>query len=111
LGVARVGAPAVEDGFGILSHPLRRTLIRRMAAGECRVGDLADGLDVTRPAVSQHLRLMLEVGVVTESRRGRERWYQLAQSAFDDVRDFLAYIDEFWTTRLDALERFLGEQQ
>ncbi len=109
--MARVGAPAVVDGFGILSHPLRRTLIRRMAGGECRVGDLADGLDVTRPAVSQHLRLMLEVGVVTETRRGRERWYQLAVSAFDDVRTYLAAIDDFWATRLDALDRLLGEQK
>jgi DNA-binding transcriptional ArsR family regulator len=109
--VAKVGAPAVEDGFGVLSHPLRRTLIRRIAGGECRVCDLAEGLDVTRPAVSQHLRLMLDVGVVTETRRGRERWYRLAHSAFDDVRAFLATIDDFWATRLDALDRLMGDQQ
>jgi DNA-binding transcriptional ArsR family regulator len=80
-----------------------------MAAGEQHVAELAEGLDVTRPAVSQHLRLMLEVGAVTETRRGRERWYRLVPTAFDDVRGFLALIDQFWSGRLDALDTLLEE--
>jgi DNA-binding transcriptional ArsR family regulator len=96
--------------FGILGHPMRRTMIRQLARGECSVGDLARDQAVTRPAVSQHLRLMLQVGVVTERRHGRERRYRLEPAALEDVRVFLAGLDTFWSGRLNALGQLLQEQ-
>jgi len=70
--VTRAGAPAADDTFGVIAHPLRRAVLERLAAGDSRVTELAAGMPVSRPAVSQHLRLMLDVGVVRE-RRGRPR--------------------------------------
>jgi DNA-binding transcriptional ArsR family regulator len=109
--VVRAGAPAVEDVFGVLGHPTRRALLRRLAGGECSVGDLAHDQVVTRSAVSQHLRLMLQVGVVTERRDGRQRRYRLQPAAFEEVRDFLAELDLFWSERLAVLGDLLGTSE
>jgi DNA-binding transcriptional ArsR family regulator len=97
----------VEDVFGVLAHPIRRELLVRLAAGDRRVGDLANGLQVSRPAVSQHLRLMLGLGVVTERRTGRERWYRLCPDAFCEIRRWLSDLDAFWAHRLDDLGTYL----
>jgi DNA-binding transcriptional ArsR family regulator len=100
------GAPAVEDVFGVLAHPVRRQLLERLAAGERRVSDLAAPLPVSRSAVSQHLRLMLRVGVVAERHAGRERYYRLEREALDEVGGWLGGVDQFWAGRL----RRLGER-
>jgi DNA-binding transcriptional ArsR family regulator len=105
--MVRAGAPGVTDVFGVLGHPMRRTMIRQLAHGECTVGDLARVHDVTRPAVSQHLRLMLSLGVVAERRSGRERRYRLVAGALDEVRDYLTDLDAFWAQRLLALAQLL----
>lgn len=100
------GAPAVEDVYGVLAHPVRRQLLERLAAGERRVSDLAAPLPVSRSAVSQHLRLMLRVGVVAERRDGRGRYYRLERAPLDEVEGWLASVDRFWANRL----RRLGER-
>jgi DNA-binding transcriptional ArsR family regulator len=99
----------VEDVFGVLAHPIRRELLVRLAGGDHRVADLACGLHVSRPAVSQHLRMMLRLGVVGERRAGRERWYRLSPDAFTGIHRWLDDLDTFWATRLDDLGRYLDE--
>jgi DNA-binding transcriptional ArsR family regulator len=69
------------DVFGALADPVRRSLLSDLADGPRRVVDLAAGLPVSRPAVSKHLRLLLETGAVTVTDRGRERYYALDRSA------------------------------
>jgi DNA-binding transcriptional ArsR family regulator len=103
--MARAGAPPVDDAFGVISHPLRRELLERLAAGDSRVSTLAAGLPVSRPAVSQHLRLMLSAGVVNERRDGRERYYSLRRDRLGDVDRWLAQLDQYWSSAL----RRLGE--
>jgi DNA-binding transcriptional ArsR family regulator len=68
-----------------------------MAHEEARASDLARRLPVSRSAVSQHLRLMLSVGVVSERREGRERYYTLKRDGLREVRDWLDELDDFWT--------------
>ena len=99
----RAGAPAVDDAFGVIAHPLRRELLQRLAAGEARVSELASLVPVSRPAVSQHLRLMLSAGVVVERRQGRERYYALRRERLGDVDRWLARLDEFWADGLRRL--------
>jgi len=99
----RAGAPVVEDAFGVLAHPVRRELLERLAREEQRAGDLARRLPVSRSAVSQHLRLMLAVGVVGERREGRERYYSLRRDRLRDVDDWLAQLDDFWGRSLARL--------
>ncbi|OHV33881.1 MULTISPECIES: ArsR/SmtB family transcription factor [Pseudofrankia] len=78
------------DVFGALADPVRRSLLRRLAAGPRRVVDLAAPYDVSRPAVSKHLRLLTEAGLVDVVDRGRERHYTLRPAGLDEVRAFLA---------------------
>ena|SRR2546427_12370339 len=109
--MARAGAPTVDDAFGVISHPLRRRLLERLARGESRVTELAASLPVSRPAVSQHLRMMLDVGVVSERRDGRERYYSLHRDRLADVDRWLADLDDFWTRGLGRLGRHLDGQR
>jgi DNA-binding transcriptional ArsR family regulator len=104
------GAPVVEDAFGVLAHPVRRELLERLARREQRAGDLARHLPVSRSAVSQHLRLMLSVGIVAERRDGRERYYSLRRDQLADVDRWLARLDEFWARSLERLGAHLDAQ-
>jgi DNA-binding transcriptional ArsR family regulator len=92
--MASAGAPSVDDAFGVIAHPLRRTLLERLAEGESRVTELAQRLPVSRPAVSQHLRLMLDVGIVAERRDGRDRYYSLRRDSLGQVDRWLAQLDD-----------------
>jgi len=108
--VATAGAPVIDDVFGVIVHPVRRQLLERLASGERRVTDLAGPLPVSRSAVSQHLRLMLRVGVVSERRDGRERYYRLERAGLDEVESWLDQIDRFWADRLRRLGAHLDAQ-
>lgn len=77
------------DVFAALADPVRRSLVRRLVAGPARVVDLAAAHDVSRPAVSRHLRLLGEAGLVTVEDRGRERHYALERSGLAPVRALL----------------------
>ncbi|HWW43551.1 MAG TPA: metalloregulator ArsR/SmtB family transcription factor [Acidimicrobiia bacterium] len=101
--MARAGAPTIDDAFGVIAHPLRRELLQRLAVGEARVSELAALVPVSRPAVSQHLRLMLAAGVVVERRQGREHYYALRRERLGDVDRWLARLDEFWADGLRRL--------
>jgi DNA-binding transcriptional ArsR family regulator len=90
--MASAGAPTVDDAFGVISHPHRRTLLEHLAVGESRVTELAALLPVSRPAVSQHLRMMLDVGIVAERRQGRDRYYSLRRNRLEEV--------DLWLSRL-----------
>ncbi len=77
------------DVFGALADPVRRSLLADLAGEPRRVVDLAAGRPISRPAVSKHLRLLLEAGVVTVADRGRERFYALDRSALGPVASYV----------------------
>ena len=87
---------AVLDALG---EPTRRTIFERLAAHPLAVGELAAGLPVSRPAVSQHLKVLKAAGLVTDERAGTRRIYRIDPSGIDAVR---AYFDQFWTGALLA---------
>jgi DNA-binding transcriptional ArsR family regulator len=88
-----------------LGDPTRRAIFERLRARPLSVGEIADGLPVSRPAVSQHLRVLKEAGLVTERRNGTRRLYRLDPDGVGEVRD---YFDDFWT---DALSAFKAEAE
>ena len=101
------GAPPIDDVFGVVAHPIRRHLLEELATGDRRVSDLAGPLPVSRSAVSQHLRLMLGMGVISERRQGRERYYALRRDRLVELDRWLARLDRFWAGRLDRLGNHL----
>ena len=95
------------DVFGALADPVRRDLLGRLALGPVRVVDLAADQAISRPAISRHLRVLGEAGLVTADDRGRERHYRLARSGLAPVSAWLAGIDQaprFDESALDGLE-------
>jgi DNA-binding transcriptional ArsR family regulator len=85
-----------------LGDATRRAILARLLTGEKPVGDLARDLPVTRPAVSQHLRVLKAAHLVVDRAEGTRRVYALNPHAFASLRD---YFDQFWTQALDAFKR------
>lgn len=102
---------ATEDVFTAVAHPLRRELLDLLAGGERTAGQLAAPFPVSRPAISQHLRVLLDAGLVRERRDGRERRYRLDPGRLIVLRDWLATYERFWRLRLRALGDYLDEQE
>src|SRR5438093_6266219 len=88
--------------LGVLADPTRRIIVDRLRAGPLPVGQLAAGLAVSRPAVSKHLRLMRETGVVRMTEHGTRNLYELDLETLDEVR---RYLDGFWDTSLQSFKR------
>lgn len=81
------------DAFEGIADPMRRDLLRRLATGPARVVDLAAAYEVSRPAVSRHLRLLTEAGLASAEDRGRERHYRLELAPLDELRRFLDQLE------------------
>ncbi len=104
--MANVSALAIE-AFGALGDPTRRAIFERLAEGPAAVGELAARLPVTRPAVSQHLKVLKEAGLVTETPDGTRRIYRLDPRGIGAMRDWL---DAYWGSALDAFAKYVDEQ-
>jgi len=86
----------------VLGDPTRRALVERLRAGPLPVAKLAAGLPVSRPAVSKHLRLMKEAGVVRMTEEGTRNFYELDLKSLDEVR---RYLESFWDSSLKRFKK------
>ena len=96
------------NGISALADPTRRAVFEQLRDGPRAVGEIARGLPVSRPAVSQHLRVLKEAGLVTERRDGTRRLYRIDP---DGVAQLRAYFDEFWTDALAAFKAAAEAEQ
>ena len=94
--------------FGAISHPARRRMLDLLSTADRSVNTIAGHFAMTRPAVSQHLRVLLDAGLVTERRHGRERRYQLVPDGLGPVREWVAHYERFWDDRLGRLRKLLS---
>jgi DNA-binding transcriptional ArsR family regulator len=92
----------VEAALKAIAEPRRRQILELVRDGELSAGEIAAHFDVTRPAISQHLGVLKEAGLVSERRSGTRRLY-LARA--EGLRDLQTFLDGFWDERLDALRR------
>src|SRR5210317_1972109 len=99
------------DTFTALADPTRRQIIESLAAGETSFGELADKFEMSRPAVSQHLKVLRDAGIVTARADAQRRIYRLTDDGFDEVEAWLGKVREFWSQRLDRLEILLSEAE
>jgi DNA-binding transcriptional ArsR family regulator len=91
-----------------LGDPTRRTIFERVVARPTAVGELARGLPVSRPAVSQHLRVLKEAGLVRETAEGTRRIYRVDPRGIGAMRDWL---DAHWAQALAAFKEFADEEE
>jgi DNA-binding transcriptional ArsR family regulator len=92
----------VEAALKAIAGPHRRTILRLVADEELSAGEIAAHFALTRPAVSQHLSVLKEAGLVNERRNGTRRLYRARPEGLVELR---AFLDEFWGERLGALKR------
>lgn len=104
---SNVSAATLDAIFFALSDATRRRLLDRLRGVEETAGALAAGFDVTRPAVSRHLRVLREAELVEERRRGRERVYTLAPAKLALPTQWLDEYRVFWSARLRDLKDFV----
>ena len=90
------------DAFRAFADPTRRAVLEYLIGRPHAVNELAEHFDVTRPAISKHLRVLKGAGVVRERREGRNRIYELDPEGLQEVRD---YFDRFWDDALQAFKR------
>ncbi len=95
------------DRFAALADATRRHLLEQLATHDRTVTELMSGLDVSQAAVSQHLRVLREAGLVAARRQGRHRYYELRPAGLTDLRDWLDELERFWRARLAALGDYL----
>jgi DNA-binding transcriptional ArsR family regulator len=91
----------VEAALKAIAAPRRRQILTLVREGELSAGEIAGHFDVTRPAVSQHLNVLKEAGLVTERRNGTRRLYRARPEGLAQLK---AFLEEFWDERLDALK-------
>jgi DNA-binding transcriptional ArsR family regulator len=92
----------MEAALKAIAEPRRRAILSLVRDGELSAGEIASHFEVTRPAVSQHLNVLKEAGLVSERRNGTRRLYRARPEGLVEVRDFL---EGFWDVRLEALKR------
>jgi len=97
------------DVFGAISHPARRRMLDLLALADRSVNTIAGHFQMSRPAVSQHLRILLDAGLVAEQRHGRERRYRLVPTQLGPVRDWIARYEQFWDDHLQQLQKYLAK--
>ena len=86
-----------------LSDPVRREIVHRLSRGALTAGEIAADFAISRPAVSRHLRVLRESGVVEVRPDAQRRVYSLAPGGLDDVQQWVDEVAAFWSQRLDAL--------
>jgi DNA-binding transcriptional ArsR family regulator len=99
----------VATAFEVLAEPNRRRILDLLRRGECPVGELVDGLAASQPAVSKHLRVLRDAGLVEVRVDAQRRLYRLQPQSLREIDEWLAPYRTLWTARLDALEHHLDQ--
>lgn len=99
------------DTFAVLAEPTRRRILQELRGSERSVNDLVGTLELTQPAVSKHLRVLREGGLVSSRVAAQRRIYRLEPEPFQALESWLAPYRQMWDRHLDALEHHLDESE
>jgi DNA-binding transcriptional ArsR family regulator len=98
-----------HDVFQAIADPTRRGLLRLLVDQEMPVNAISRHFPMTRTAVSKHLRILAEAGLVKDRKVGRETRYRLDADPLRELKHWLAFYERFWDNKLDALKRYVEE--
>lgn len=99
-----------SDVFAALANPVRRRLLEALREGPSPVNELASRFELSRPAVSEHLQVLRNAQLVSEERRGRQRYYRLEAEPLAEVGQWLHPFEHYWRTRMRSLRDLLEEE-
>jgi DNA-binding transcriptional ArsR family regulator len=100
-----------RDVFQAIADPTRREIINLVARQSLTQNAVADHFDISRPAVSKHIKILTECGLIVVKQQGRERYCEVQLGQLKEVSAWIEQYREFWTGKLDALEKFLEEDK
>ena len=95
------------DAFQVIADPSRRHMMKMLSNDSLTINALAENFDMSRPAVSKHVKIMYNAGFISIKDIGRERYCTLKQEGFDELQDFISFFDKFWQNKLKKLESIL----
>ena len=101
----------VNDSFKALSHPIRRGIVERLATGPATVGEATKGFDVSKPAISKHLKVLEETGVITRAVEGRTHRLSLQPGVLEEAADWMDRQRAVWGRLFDVVDEYLKEEQ
>jgi len=98
------------DAFQVIADPSRRQMLQMLSKDSMTINSLAENFDMSRPAVSKHIKILYNSGFISIKDIGRERHCILKQDGFTELQEFIDYFDTFWTTKLKKLETILNNK-
>jgi len=98
------------DAFQVVADPSRRYMLQLLSKESLTINQLGESFDMSRPAVSKHIKILYGAGFISITGIGRERHCILKQDGFNELQDFINYFDTFWTTKLKKLETILNNK-
>ena len=98
------------DAFQVIADPSRRQMLTMLSKDSMTINSLAKNFEISRPAVSKHIKILYNAGFISITGIGRERHCMLKQEGFNEVQNFIDYFDKFWTTKLKKLETILNNK-
>lgn len=101
----------MEATFRAISDPTRREILDLLARGEQAVGELLEHFDFSQPALSRHLRVLREAGLVVVRAAGRQRRYRLQAENLRSVSEWVSHYERFWNAKLDGLGELLEDER
>src|SRR5450432_2506556 len=99
------------DVFQVIADPSRRQMMQLLSKDSMTINALAGNFDMSRPAVSKHIKIMYNAGFISITDIGRERHCILKQDGFNELQNFINYFDKFWNSKLKKLETLLNKKQ
>src|SRR6185369_5806745 len=100
-----------RDVFQAIADPTRREIINMLAHKSLNLNAVAENFNVSRPAISKHIKILTECGLIVINQQGRERHCQAQLGKLNEVSDWVERYRQFWEGKLDALEMYLTELQ
>jgi DNA-binding transcriptional ArsR family regulator len=98
-----------RDVFQAIADPTRRAIINMLANQPMNLNTVAEQFDVSRPAISKHIKILTQCGLITINQQGRERYCEAKLQKLNEVSQWVEQYRTFWNKKLDALENFLGQ--
>jgi DNA-binding transcriptional ArsR family regulator len=98
------------DAFQIIADPSRRQILMMLSKDSMTINSIAENFDMSRPAVSKHIKILYNGGFINIRDIGRERHCVLKQDGFNELQDFINYFDKFWTGKLSKLQSILNNK-
>jgi DNA-binding transcriptional ArsR family regulator len=100
-----------RDVFQAIADPTRRAIINMIAHDSLNLNSVAEKFHVSRPAISKHIKILTECGLITIKQKGRERYCEAKLQKLNEVSDWVEQYKQFWNAKLDSLEIYLDELQ